>query len=168
MTNPKDEMRALAGHKNLRDADLRGADLRGADLRDTDLRGADLENADLTGVNLRGAKLKGAKLKGVGLRGAELSALQIFHLSGGLTLEQKTSLKGSTSMKKGDILSSRTNPETYRVVSVRLRGGKLTVNIVNTKNKKRYSKRVYQGSTIIGSGVLFYVRGRAGDVFFSR
>jgi hypothetical protein len=78
------------------------------------------------------------------------------------------SLHGSIGMEKGDILSSKTNPETYRVVSIGSKDEKTIVNIVNTKNKKRYTKRVYQGDTTIGSGVTLYVKNRAGDIFTSR
>jgi uncharacterized protein YjbI with pentapeptide repeats len=42
--------RALAGNKNLTEADLRDADLRDADLRGVDLRGADLTYANLKDV----------------------------------------------------------------------------------------------------------------------
>ena len=173
MANPNDLERALAGDKNLRGADLRGADLReakllGADLSDADLKDANLTEANLTEADLRGADLRNADLSDANLSGAKLSRFEILNIRGALTLGQKMSLYGSTSLKKGDILSSKTNPEEYRVVSVRFKGGWLTANIVNTKNKKRYTKRVYQGGTVVGSGFLFYVKNRRGHLFASQ
>jgi hypothetical protein len=160
----------LKGAK-LMGAKLMGAKLILADLERANLSGADLTNADLSGASLKGVALilvydlEGANITGADLTNAELSINQFFYLKG-LTLEQKMSLYGSTSMKKGDILSSKTNPEEYRVVSVRERGGKITANIVNTKNKKRYAKRVYQKDGI-GSGVILYVKNLVGDVFLN-
>lgn len=144
MANKIDVKRALAGDKGLREAALSYADLRGADLTDVDLRD----------VNLFEAKLEGADLTG-----AKLLERQIYY-----DLEDSSLTVG---MEKGDIISSETNPETYRVVSVKMRSGKAFVNIVNTKNKKRYTKRVYQ-DTPIGSRVTLYVKNRAGDIFTSR
>ena len=166
MANPNDVKRALVpGQKDLKK--LKGADLSGANLRDANLFFADLRNAILTNADFTGANLEGAKLEGADFTGAKLSLRQKYSLRGKLTLEQQMSLHGSVGMKKGDILSSKTNPETYRVVSIGSRGGKTIVNIVNTKNKKRYTKRVYQGATPDKVGV-FYVKNRAGDIFTSR
>ena len=162
---------SILTNADLTDAVLMNADLARADLTNAKLNGADLEDADFTDAILRDADLtdailRDAKLEGADFTGAKLSVRQIYNLGGTLTLEQKMSLHGSTSMKKGDILSSKTNPETYRVISIGSRGGKTIVNIVNTKNKKRYSKRVYQ--EIKGPRVTLYVKNRAGDVFTSR
>ena len=82
-----DLQRALAGEKDLRDADLRfaslyrvnltGADLSGADLRFASLSGANLRGADLSGADLRGADLSRANLRGADLRGAVLSGASL-------------------------------------------------------------------------------------------
>jgi uncharacterized protein YjbI with pentapeptide repeats len=73
MAKASDVKRALAGDKNLREADLSGADLSEADLI-----GADLSHASLTGANLRGASLTGASLTGASLRGASLTGADLY------------------------------------------------------------------------------------------
>ena len=159
-------VRAKLEYAKLEGADLRGADLTGAKLWDATLFVADLRNAILTNADLRDANLSGAKLEGADFTGAKLSRNQIFNLRGRLTLEQTMSLHGSVGMEKGDILSSETNRETYRVVSIGSRGGKTIVNIVNTKNKKRHTKRAYYG---FANGVFsLWLKNRAGDIFTSQ
>ena len=164
---------------NLTDSYLMGADLRGAELTDADLRDAKLTHAKLAGAELGGVKLEGADLsyvdlteldlKRVSLRGATLvnatlTYRQIFDAVE-LTDEQVESLRGSVGIEKGDILSSRTNSQTYKVVSVAYKNGQLVANIVNTKTRRRYTKKIYRGRTMSDYGVLFYVTNRAKDVF---
>jgi len=73
MANKRDLERALAGDKNLREADLRGAFLNGAKLNRADLTGADLTDAHLTDAHLTGATLTGAKLNRATLYSAKFT-----------------------------------------------------------------------------------------------
>ena len=184
--NTKDLKRALEGEKNLsgadlsyavlissdlQDADLRGSDLRGADLTDADLVGADLTGADLTGADLTEANLSNAILKRADLTDATLTEAginrrQLMGLKRSLTIEQKMSLHGSIGMVKGDILSSKKSSETYRFVSYTIGvRGEPYANIVNTKSKKRYMRRMYEKESPSGYGILFYVKDRASRIF---
>ena len=73
MANKQDVVRALAGDRNLFEADLTRADLGGANLARADLSGAYLNGAILHGANLTGAILRGAILHGAHLTGAVLT-----------------------------------------------------------------------------------------------
>jgi GNAT superfamily N-acetyltransferase len=76
--NPSDLERALAGDKDLYNANLYNASLRGADLTGANLFGAYLSMADLSGANLYRAKLSRTDLSEADLTGANLEGANLY------------------------------------------------------------------------------------------
>lgn len=100
--NPSDLERALAGDKNLPNADLRGSDLRQANLSKADLRGANLTKAQLDYANLSGAKLAEADLSGANLTGAKMARANLTDAKLSGTNLSDAALKGAN-LRRADM-----------------------------------------------------------------